>query len=367
MHDGGFESIIEYLNQERYSVPPFDLLIIGLSTRDAEGVIEQRDYSLEATQRFRTELNSFRFLNGRSGASVPVLLTTEVISVQETLYTVAPHLHYMWMTESFGKATASLLTVSKELFLQSLNIVGFSLVPVGDRLLPYVVAYDESFEGHEASLLESYGLSPGGLVAEQVGGWFLLDGHVVRNLRDALDEFEELVNRASPVEREIHNFFLRHPEFLYRSEFTRLWHEPRLTIPAELSTDFIEATVQPDFVLARDEPDDPLCLVEVKLPDVPLLLSDARQLSAKVTAGIAQLRKYKRYFADGSTMEERRRVLGTNFAHPRCLLLIGRLPTARTRRNALERIRQDELPGVHVLTYDEVIDFQRRRIQSLTR
>jgi Domain of unknown function (DUF4263) len=363
MHGGGFQSIIDYLAENRYSIRPLDLLIIGLSTRDTEQMREQ--HSLEATGRVRAELDSLRFLNGRSGASVPILLTTEAMGGPQRPDTIAPNPYFMLLSHEFIKVTASLLTISKELFLGSLSIVGFSLVSVGDRLMPYIVAYDESFEGHDIIRLGNYGLTGGGLIADQVGGWFLLDGHLVRDLRNAIDEFEELVNRRDLAEMEIHDFFLRHPEFLYRNEFNKIWHEPRLQIPKELSMDFIDNTVRPDFILGRDGPDDPLCLVEVKLPDVPLLVSNARQMSAKVTAGISQLRRYKRYFADASTVEERRRVLGSNLAYPRCLLLIGRLPKGRSAKTALERVREDELPGIHLLTYDEVIEFQRQRIKSL--
>jgi hypothetical protein len=192
-----------------------------------------------------------------------------------------------------------------------------------------------------------------------------LDGRYIRTLTEAIDELTFLINNASIREKELHQFFVKHPEFLYRNEFYRHWYEPRLQIPNEISNDFLDKALEPDFVLGGKGPDDPLCLVEIKLPDVALLVNDARQLSAKVIGGLAQLRKYKRYFADGSSASERKKILGTGYSFPRCMLLIGRLPSGNRALRSLERIREDELPGVHLLTYDEVLNFQRSRLAEL--
>ena len=108
-------------------------------------------------------------------------------------------------------------------------------------------------------------------------------------------ELEHLLNVPATREGDLHRFFERHPEFLYRGNYISHWSEP------VLESD--EASLRPDFVLKpKTLSEDPYEweVLDLKRQDVVLATAHRHHpdLSAAVYHGCAQLRNYKRYFED---------------------------------------------------------------------
>jgi hypothetical protein len=149
LKDGSiFGGITKFLSENRLTMEPFEILVVGISWREFEYILEEESEYLRRVTSFRNNLDNVRFLNGRSAETVPVLLASECISIQEKPSTLSPNLYYMGTSDAFGQAGAGLLNASRKQFVQSLDVLGFSLVPEGDRVVPYIIARDETFDGH---------------------------------------------------------------------------------------------------------------------------------------------------------------------------------------------------------------------------
>jgi len=163
-----------------------------------------------------------------------------------------------------------------------------------------------------------------------------------------VDKFEALINRSDVREQELQQFFEEYPHFL-STVHTPLPHVQLRNKQGRL--------LVPDFVLKpiiAQQRDSRWQVLELKLPQERLLArrGSRRQLSANVSAAIAQLRDYREHF-EHAEADEIARVLGHAVKRPRLGVLIGRL--ANVDVQALEE-QQRYLTDVKIVTYDEILD-----------
>jgi len=179
--------------------------------------------------------------------------------------------------------------------------------------------------------------------------------------RLAIEEFEHLLNARGTSESEIQHFFQRHPEFLLGEEYDSYWAEPRLVSPVTGSS------LRPDFVLQ------PLALrsnawrwnvVDLKRHDVNLLTSRRFHvdLSMHVYRAATQLRDYAEFFDDPRNAKMLESRFGGVVPKPKLTMVIGRLPE---RDRAAFASLQSRVSGVHIRTYDEILEFRRARQEQL--
>jgi hypothetical protein len=177
----------------------------------------------------------------------------------------------------------------------------------------------------------------------------------------ALEEFEDLLNSQSTRERDFQSLFERHPEFLLGDEYDSYWAEPRFTSPSD------GRSIRPDFVLQ------PLALrsnswrwnvVDLKRHDVELLIAKRFHidLSRHIYRAATQLRDYAEFFADPRNSEIIRQRFGGIVPNPQLTMVIGRLPESdRAEFNRL----QNRVAGVHIRTYEDLLQFRRARVEQL--
>lgn len=170
-------------------------------------------------------------------------------------------------------------------------------------------------------------------------------------------ELEQLINAPTSKERDLQEFFARHPEFLYRSNYSSHWAEPVLRSE--------KTTLRPDFVLKpRVLPQDPgqWEILDLKRSDVVLTTAHPRHpdLTAAVHHGCAQLRNYATFFADHRNHEQLRRQFGGIVPQPKLALVIGRF--AANDVDKLGKLRK-MVPDVQILTYDEILAFRRTEVE----
>ncbi|MCP4629981.1 MAG: DUF4263 domain-containing protein, partial [bacterium] len=121
----------------------------------------------------------------------------------------------------------------------------------------------------------------------------------------------------------------------------------------------------PDFVL---EPIDSrrLCdLLELKLPTAPIYVKkkNRSRYSARVFEACAQLKKYKLFFDEEKNRNKIQENYGLLSYKPMMLVIIGR--KGNVDPIDLKIMDSDIPPNVRVLTYDDVVDRAKRRVDFM--
>ena len=174
-----------------------------------------------------------------------------------------------------------------------------------------------------------------------------------------IEQFEALINRPDVIESDLQQFFEANPHFIVAAQLmhaiphARLEREGgRLLIP-----DFI---LKPIVAMKRDSKWE---VLDLKTPQVKLLVGKQQRIhfSHHVMKAITQLRHYGEYFKDPGNSETVRRVLGHQLKHPKLAVLIGRLQEDHI--EALE-LAQSREPDVRIVTYDEILEQQKRIYES---
>jgi hypothetical protein len=242
--------------------------------------------------------------------------------------------------------------------LTELEYVGY--VVSMDAMGHYHVDHALSRKRRESELLTDEA-SPGALRHNQylILAADMLAGFTPYFELTALLKTYEQVARQRRVKPEtiFQEFFEKHPQMIYRSEFARHFAKPALSDPQS------GRLIQPDFVLQPHVAPSlaPWEILDLKLPKVPLV-SNRRfhpKFSENVNHAIQQLRDYRREFERPDMKDQLFQRFGAYPVNPRTAVLIGR------RRDddmeALERLQRDTL-DVRLLTYDDVLDFELSRL-----
>lgn len=168
------------------------------------------------------------------------------------------------------------------------------------------------------------------------------------NANSALQELETLIRAPRIRERDLQQFFEEHPQFL--TCLDERYSEVRSHV---CLVDSAGNKLVPDFMM-RIEDSDVWDVIELKLPKAPLLVETmgVSRPSAVAARGIAELLKYREYFAVAAN---RKRFAARYHAHgyePALTLVLGRSPQAYDWSSVKGRF-----PHVRVLSYDML--FQR--------
>lgn len=172
--------------------------------------------------------------------------------------------------------------------------------------------------------------------------------------------FESLINRPDISENDLQRFFVENPHFLVTARLMQALSHVRLegTDGKVLIPDFV---LKPIVALQRDSTWE---VVDLKLPQAKLLAGprDHGKFSSEVIKAIAQVKDYRDYFEDPRNAASIQQALGHKLRHPRLAVLIGRMPRTTSELEELEKQQGREL-GVRIVTYDEILEAQKRLIQ----
>ncbi len=182
-----------------------------------------------------------------------------------------------------------------------------------------------------------------------------------RTAEVGVEVFEKLLNDRKTTERDFQALFERYPQFLLGDQYDSYWSQPIIVSPRT------EKAVSPDFVLQphffRTSPWT-WNIVELKRHDIDVMI-DKRfhpDLSRQVYRAVTQLRDYSEFFADPANQQALRTHFGGVAPKPKLTLVIGRLPRQNQDRYAE---LQGRVSGVHMTTYDEVLEFRKIRIERM--
>jgi CheY-like chemotaxis protein len=176
-----------------------------------------------------------------------------------------------------------------------------------------------------------------------------------------LNQLEALLNDQRATEQDFQHFFAANPSFLLRNDFDTYWAEPVLRIAPEPFKYF-----KPDFVLAprNRQALTKWGILDLKRPDAPILDRSTfhKPFSMQVQRVITQLRDYAEGFARSEHAAVLRKTFGVVPRPRRLVAVIGRRPTNDLHRYK-ELVRREAT--VDVLTYDDILDFQRAKIDLI--
>lgn len=173
----------------------------------------------------------------------------------------------------------------------------------------------------------------------------------------AIEELEHLINDKNSKEKDFQNFFERYPDFITNDEYKQAHSHIVLTNDNDDS-------LIPDFVL---EPYDtnPLCdLLELKLPSTSIFVMKKNRFrfSASVFEACAQLREYSSFFDEENNRKKIHNKCGLLAYKPKMFVIIGR----RGNVNPYQlRKMETDIPNFQILTYDDVINRAKRKVDAM--
>lgn len=178
----------------------------------------------------------------------------------------------------------------------------------------------------------------------------------------AVSEFETLINSPKTNERDLQRFFNQHPEFLDRNHDS-YWSEPFLKSMSD------RTIIRPDFLFqARGQRELPWTwkIVDLKQPRARMFSSRKFHptFSSEVYRLKTQLEDYGRFFDDPRNADMLRARFGGVLPRPQLAGLIGRIPAGDFERFTALR---ENLAGVKITTYDEVLDSRREYVNWMKR
>lgn len=190
-------------------------------------------------------------------------------------------------------------------------------------------------------------------------GILYIAGRETIAFQDAIEEFEEILNRPSAAEKELQDFFERHPDFILRDEHKAA--VPHVVLEREAPS----GPLIPDFVLEPLQPDGLADLLELKKPNAKLfvLKSNRIRYSAALLEACAQLREYSEFFESKQNRKLIHEKFGLLAYRPRLFVVIGRRGTVDPIIS--RRVAADIALPVVIDTYDDILARVNHRLQKM--
>ncbi len=178
--------------------------------------------------------------------------------------------------------------------------------------------------------------------------------HVIQ-LKQAVEEFEYLINNPKTREQDLQVFFEKNPEFILNDDY-RVAHS-KIILSNKNNVNLI-----PDFILEPYDNKHMSDLLELKLPKTKVytLKKNRYRYSSAVFEACAQLREYSTYFEEEFN---RKRILGRHGLHlykPNMLVIIGRQSNLDPVQ--IKKIHND-LSNLKLISYDEVLNKMKRKLK----
>ncbi|TDQ73838.1 Shedu anti-phage system protein SduA domain-containing protein [Sphingobacterium yanglingense] len=191
----------------------------------------------------------------------------------------------------------------------------------------------------------------------------------------AIDELDVLVNQYMDLTRDklyrkqwesqLQDFFERNPKFIFSDTYADFWSEPRLYY--QNSTKHIK----PDFVtepIISPELGKNWHIYDLKLPIQEFLQQSDfhKTFTHRFEKCLTQISDYKKYFQNDAHKENIEKVLKFHPKNPKLTLVVGRRNTLLENQDKLfERMQERNYAEINLLTYDEILDHQKRAIERL--
>lgn len=216
-----------------------------------------------------------------------------------------------------------------------------------------------SLEGGVLKVAASAELTPAQL--EAPGGLVTFLPHLYlpklgQRWRDAIREFQTLLNKPKLKEAELQKFFETHPHFLKGLDYSRMVAHPvleRLDGQGKLIPDFFLQPADGKFADIWD----------LKLPSAPVIVGtkDRLHLSSAVCSALAQVREYRDYFENPQNRQKVADRYGLTSYRPNVAIVIGMNKfglSEEKQKQIFDAVPKD----AKVLTYEELLTRMKRHV-----
>lgn len=191
----------------------------------------------------------------------------------------------------------------------------------------------------------------------------------------SIEELETLINQQLKLSRnkleriqwenQLQDFFNRNPKFLFNNSYSRFWSEPKLYYPNS------RKHIKPDFVtqpIISAELGKNWEVFDLKLPAQEFLQQTEfhKSFTSKFQKCLVQITDYKEYFKKDVHKQNIETVLKFHPKHPKLTLVVGRRNQLLEQQDKIfERLEQMNYASINLLTYDEILDYQKREFERL--
>lgn len=251
--------------------------------------------------------------------------------------------------DGFLSAIDNVIKKYRSNIIEELNYIGLSITWNGMRFVVNPCFYRQNMQSKYFHDIDRS--------ASNVYSRLVLISDRLESAERSLDELEFILNSKHAKERDLHEFFCRNPEFLYRNKHGSHWSEPNISSNNRI--------YRPDFIMKPlGNYDNPWEweIVELKRHNVNILTKHRNHsdFTSSVYHGCEQLRSYSKFFDDPRNHEALMQRFNGIIPRPKLTLVIGRLH----QRDFLHfgELRKN-VPDVTILTYDDILNFRKSNVQ----
>ena len=194
-------------------------------------------------------------------------------------------------------------------------------------------------------------------------------------IESSIDELDKLISMYLDLPRQklerlnwegqIQDFFNRNPKFIFQNNYSQFWSNPQINYHDS------KRNIKPDLVakpLISPELGKNWSIVDLKLPIQEFLQKTDfhKTFTSKFFKCLKQIKDYKKFFMDERNMANISKKFKFHPKNPKLTLVLGRRNQLLEKQDILyENLNDFNLSEVYLLTYDEIVDSQKRELERL--
>lgn len=215
----------------------------------------------------------------------------------------------------------------------------------------------------------------GSFIIKQQALPYLWLGKDFFEVESSISELENLITMYLDFPREklirlnwegqLQDFFNRNPKFIFQNNFSQYWSNPQINYHDS------RRNIKPDLVakpLISPELGKNWQIVDLKLPIQDFLQKTDfhKTFTAKFFKCLKQIKDYKKFFMDERNKKNLIDVFSFHPKNPKLTLVLGRRNKLLEKEDILyDNLNDFNLSDVYLLTYDEIVESQKREIERI--
>ncbi|HWZ02147.1 MAG TPA: Shedu anti-phage system protein SduA domain-containing protein [Mucilaginibacter sp.] len=166
-------------------------------------------------------------------------------------------------------------------------------------------------------------------------------------------------------EGQLQEFFTRNPRFIFQNNYSQFWSTPQINYHNS------KRSIKPDLVakpLISPELGKNWNIVDLKLPIQEFLQQTDfhKTFTAKFFKCLKQIKDYKTFFSDERNRTNIAKAFNFHPKNPKLTLIVGRRNVLLENQDILyQNLNEFNLSDVYLLTYDEIVDTQKRELERM--
>lgn len=316
----------------------------------------------------RQSQETYSFNNFKLSA-IPIVLFTEVdprIDYRNIGVDLIIDKNNRKQVDDSGEAMTSMIRTWRRKIYDDLEVLGIGMDYNFNRL---TTGYAVTARIHQTKILSA------SFVLKQSKLPYLWLSSDFFELESSIDELENLINQYLNTSKEslqriqweeqFQEFFKRNPSFLFESNYSKYWSQPKLKIGNT------KKSYKPDFVrkpFVSPELSKNWEILDLKLPIMEFIQQTDFHptFTSKFFKCLQQIKDYKNYFMKDENKKNIEDVLNFHPKFPKLTLVVGKRDSLYQNQDILyNRLNEHNLADIYLLAYDEIVDNQKMQLEGL--